>query len=185
MLTPDMGNRVPDHGYWALDNACFNNPDAFDLDAFMANARKRLAYAGDRCLFVVAPDVPFDSDGTLRRFDTEQAAVRSLGAPVALVSQDGMEVEDVPWPQIDTLFVGGSTAWKTGQESAALVAAARRRGKWTHMGRVNSMKRMKAAESMGCDSVDGTYLKYGPAILWPKLRGWLDQQGRQPTMVLP
>ena len=30
------------------------------------------------------------------------------------------------------------------------------RGKWVHMGRVNSTRRIRYAASIGCDSVDGT-----------------------------
>jgi hypothetical protein len=43
-----------------------------------------------------------------------------------------------------------------------LGAETKRRGKWLHMGRVNSARRFAIAELMGCDSVDGTYLTYGP-----------------------
>ena len=41
------------------------------------------------------------------------------------------------------------------------------------MGRVNSYKRLKAAAGFGYDSVDGTYLGYGPLVNGPKLLDWL------------
>lgn len=41
-----------------------------------------------------------------------------------------------------------------------LVRQARNHGKWVHMGRVNSMARMERARSMGCNSADGTFIKY-------------------------
>jgi hypothetical protein len=43
-----------------------------------------------------------------------------------------------------------------GPHAAALVAEAKRRGKYDHMGRVNSARRAAYAASIGCDSIDGT-----------------------------
>jgi hypothetical protein len=60
------------------------------------------------------------------------------------------------WPRIDALFVGGSTQWKLGPSAEALVAEAKARGKWVHMSRVNSARRIRYAASIGCDSIDGT-----------------------------
>lgn len=182
MFSPNMGNRIPDDGLWALDNGCFSN-SAIDVDRFLDHAMKRLKEAGERCLFIVAPDVPFQAKETLERFAAWGQRVRNL-APVALVSQDGMHSEDIPWRDVDALFVGGSTGWKTGHESAEIVSIARRWGKWVHMGRVNSQRRLFAAQSIGCDSADGTYLKYGPDVNWPRLRSWLEAQEREPAMVL-
>jgi hypothetical protein len=50
------------------------------------------------------------------------------------------------------------------------------------MGRVNSLKRFRAARSMGCDSVDGTYLTFGPDINLPKLLSWLDDSETAPML---
>lgn len=41
------------------------------------------------------------------------------------------------------------------------------------MGRVNSLRRLHYAVSIGCDSVDGTYLAHGPDTNLPRLLGWL------------
>lgn len=182
MLTPEMGNRIPGHGWWAADNGCFTNPTGFSWEKYEAWLLKQQAVAGDRMLFATAPDVPFDADSTLARFDDHLARLRAVTSRIALVTQDGMHPEDLRWPDIDAVFVGGTTEWKTGQESATICAEARRRGKWVHMGRVNSLKRIKAAQSMGCDSVDGTYLKYGPDVNTPKLLHWLGTTERQPAM---
>ena len=51
---------------------------------------------------------------------------------------------------------------------------AKRRGKHVHMGRVNSKTRYRYAEAIGCDSVDGTYLAFGPDENLPKLLSWVD-----------
>jgi EAL domain-containing protein (putative c-di-GMP-specific phosphodiesterase class I) len=76
------------------------------------------------------------------------------------------------WDEIDCLFIGGSTEWKLGPAAAELVAIANSLGKWVHMGRVNSERRYRYAEAIGCDSVDGTYLTYGPDKLLPIVQAW-------------
>jgi hypothetical protein len=81
----------------------------------------------------------------------------------------------VPWDEFDVLFLGGSTEWKLGEAAAALTAEAKSRGKHVHMGRVNSRKRYRYARSIGCDSVDGTYLVFGPTVNLPKLLSWLEE----------
>jgi hypothetical protein len=62
----------------------------------------------------------------------------------------------VPWDGLDALFLGGSTDWKLGQHARALATEAKARGRWLHMGRVNSNRRLALALSWGCDSVDGS-----------------------------
>ncbi|WDZ87206.1 hypothetical protein [Micromonospora cathayae] len=66
--------------------------------------------------------------------------------------------------------------WKVSDMAAQVTAEAKRRGKWVHMGRVNSAARLARATQMGVDSTDGTYLAYGPDINLIRLLGWL-----QPT----
>jgi hypothetical protein len=99
--------------------------------------------------------------------------IRAAGYPAALVAQDGLEHLPVPWRLLDAVFIGGSTAWKLGPAVAGLAAEARRRGLSVHMGRVNSRTRLWYAASIGCHSVDGTCLAYGPDRNLPKLLGWL------------
>ena len=65
------------------------------------------------------------------------------------------------------------TEWKVGDVASAIAGEAKRRGKWVHMGRVNSAERITRAIEMGCDSADGTYLKHGPDINLVRLLGWL------------
>lgn len=100
---------------------------------------------------------------------------------VAFVTQDGCRSDLVPWGAFDWLFVGGSDAWKLSEASWQLVREAKLRGLGVHVGRVNSWRRLKACAVSGVDSADGTYLKFGPDVNWPKLIGWLDDvngQGR-------
>jgi len=63
--------------------------------------------------------------------------------------------------------------WKLSPAARDLIIEAKRRGKWVHMGRVNSEKRFRYAAALGCDSVDGTYLVAGPDTNLPKLLAWV------------
>ncbi|MFC5005399.1 hypothetical protein ACFPIJ_47155 [Dactylosporangium cerinum] len=129
----------------------------------------------ERCAFATAPDVPGDAAATWTRSRPVLHPIRDLGYPAALVAQDGLEHANVDWPAFDALFIGGTTPWKLGVAAANLAAAARAHGLWVHMGRVNSLKRLRYAASIGCHSVDGTYLAYGPDRHLPTLLHWLEQ----------
>jgi hypothetical protein len=167
--TPAQGNKRPDGVAWVGDNGCFS--DKFDEGKwwrFLINN----APSANTCLFAVAPDVVGDAAATLERSLPWLSKIRALGYPVAFVAQDGLEHIDVPWDDFDCLFVGGSTDWKLGAHARAAVREAKRRGKWVHMGRVNSERRWRYADAIGCDSVDGTYLTFGPDVNLPKLLAW-------------
>jgi hypothetical protein len=67
------------------------------------------------------------------------------------------------------LFIGGTTDFKLSKEAREFVSICKEKNIWVHMGRVNSLRRMEIAKSWGCDSVDGTYLAFGPDVNTPKL----------------
>jgi hypothetical protein len=160
---------------WAADNGCFSRNYVGD-QRWLVWLAKHAAHAG-RCLFATAPDVVGDAQATLTRSAPHLPAIRALGYPAALVAQDGLEHLTVPWDDFDVLFIGGSTEWKLGPAAAQLVAAAKRRGKHVHMGCVNSHRRWSYAECIGCDSVDGTFLAFGPDANLPRLTAWISQPG--------
>lgn len=171
IATPAAGNRVLPGTEWIADNAVFAGKYPGDA-AYLAWLTGRVHLAAD-CRFVVAPDVVGDAVATLALSAPMLPRIRALGFPVALVAQDGLEDLDVPWDDFDCLFIGGSTAWKLGAAARALIAEAHRRGKWVHMGRVNSRRRIQYAHHIGCDSVDGTFLAFGPDLRLPELCDWL------------
>lgn len=184
ILTPRMGN-APDLGrsLFAIDNGCFSKPESFDLaeyEGYMA----RWASEQDRRLFVTAPDVVGDAAATLARSLPVLPVIRAAGYRAALVAQDGLEGMGVPWDAFDCLFVGGTTSWKLSEAAYTLAREADERGKWTHMGRVNSWRRLKAAAVSGYDSADGTYIAFGPDLLMPRVQGWLATIRREPSMEL-
>lgn len=178
------GNKV--HAYadhytaYAVDNACFAQGEAFDLGAYLCwlvTLPRR-----DHCLFAVAPDVVGDAGATWKRAAPVLPVLRRLGFRAALVAQDGLDTKTLDWDAFDCLFVGGTTAYKLSEDAYAAVREAKARRKWCHMGRVNSLRRLRAAAVGGYDSTDGTFLKFGPDKNLPRLLGWLDQLGRQPAL---
>lgn len=100
-----------------------------------------------------------DARATIARSLPVLPDIRALGYRAAFVAQDGLEDLDVPWRDFDVLFIGGSTAWKLSDAAASVVAEAKRQGKGTHMGRVNSLKRLRAATG-GLVGDGGTATKF-------------------------
>jgi hypothetical protein len=168
--TPAQGNVRPAGVVWCADNGCFGK--GYPGDEKWLAWLGRNAHAAADCLFATAPDIVGDAAGTLERSAPFLPMIRAMGYPAALVAQDGLEDLEVPWDAFDVLFIGGSTGWKLGAAARDLIAQAKTRGKWVHMGRVNSERRYRYAHEVGVDSVDGTYLTFGPDINLPKLLAW-------------
>ena len=179
--TPAQGNKRPEGVVWCADNGCFS--DRWDAEKWWRFLEQN-AHRADSCLFAVAPDVVADAATTIERSRPWLPRIRALGYPVAFVAQDGltqfcgrlyageMGEATIGWDDFDVLFIGGTTEWKLGATARGLVLEAKRRGKWVHMGRVNSERRWLYAQAIGCDSVDGTYLTFGPDANLPKLLAW-------------
>jgi hypothetical protein len=184
MLQPGMGNLPPAGQPWAADNGRFSAPERYTDAAYLAWLAKRPHQ--ERCLFATAPDVVGDAAATLALSGPMFGPIRALGYRVAFVAQDGLEDLAVPWDDFDALFIGGTTEWKLSEAAHELAAEAKRRGKWLHMGRVNSLRRVRIAKAMGCDSVDGTYLRFRGSVGTgeAELRGWLDDLIDSPQLGL-
>jgi hypothetical protein len=159
LFVPGAGNALESSNGrpCAIDNAAFSG---FDATAFLALLTRLRGVNG--CLFAVAPDVVADSSATLDLFKQWAPVVRSFGFPVALAAQDGLTVAATPWDQLDALFIGGSTEWKMSRAAEELLAYAAARGKWRHVGRVNTLRRMRHFSGL-CDSIDGSGFSK-----WPK-----------------
>lgn len=181
ILTPDMANKVPEGAVIAADNSCFTNPAGY---SDMRYATFLASLPRVKTLFATAPDVLGNHRLTVARSMSVLHLIRQLGHKPAFVAQDGWTEYDTPWDSIDAIFVGGSTSFKfRGGRDA--VDAAKKRGKWAHMGRVNSMRRLRAAASIGCDSADGTFLKFAPNINWTRLMRWIDVIDENPELWRP
>lgn len=185
MLQPGMGNAIPFRFVkWAADNGCFAKGADFDSGdwlEWLAGLRRHR----ETCLFAVAPDVLGDAEATLERAEPFLPTIRQLGFRVALVAQDGLEsIDSLPWDAFDVLFIGGTTEWKLSESAYAIGMTAKFHDKWVHMGRVNSLRRLRAATTSGFDSADGTFLKFGPDVNIGRLYSWLDEINGQPALEL-
>jgi hypothetical protein len=182
MRTPKMGNRLPPGRVWAADSGAFADPYGVDFGAYLRWLDGHDDEERRRCLFACTLDVPRDWPNTLARGVPRLREVRALGYRVALVAQDGATPDQLPWDGLDAVFIGGTTAWKLSEAACALVAAAKARGTWSHMGRVNSLRRLRMAAMSGYDSADGTFLAFGPDANIPRMERWLDALARQPGL---
>lgn len=140
--SPLSWKNPPEYMPWALDNGCFTDwqPDKFK------DCLKR-AISLHAPLWVAVPDVVADPEETLIRWHGWH---NEINFPLAFVCQDGHESQDVP-DKAFCCFIGGTTQWK-------LKNAHRFKGvrPWLHIGRVNTYQRLRWAEDIGADSVDGT-----------------------------
>jgi hypothetical protein len=161
--------------WWAADNDALRGVQPDELLALW----DRIAAADrTRLLWVTAPDAVIQTEqgprgsweGTLWLFRCWLPALRKRGLPPAIVAQDGATEDTVPWDDISALFVGGSTAWKLSEAAATLIRAARARGVWVHVGRLNTVRRWRHFEPLEIDSFDGTQFSRYAATYLPR---WL------------
>lgn len=152
--------KIPAFSCWAADNGAYG-AWARDVPFDVAQWARWLGALPHGALFAVVPDAVGDHDGTLALWRRHLPTVLEAGHPPAFAMQNGCTPGGVPWDDLDAVFVGGDTAWKLSRTAGYLVDMAHACGKWVHMGRVNSTKRYLRALAMGCDSTDGTFLRYG------------------------
>jgi hypothetical protein len=174
MATPLSGNRLVPGARWALDNGCFSN--RWSERQWVRTLERHAETSG--CLFAVVPDVVADAEATYALWARWAPVVREHGYRPAYVLQNGCR--RVP-EDADAVFTGGTTEWKLGSEARRLIDDAKTAGLWCHMGRVNSLRRLRLAAQDGYDSVDGTYLAYGPDKNLPRLVTYL-RLATQPTL---
>lgn len=172
ITTPEQGNvYFPDEWDVIADNGCFSGKWSHDRwFRWLLDQPRSIRFA-------VAPDV-FDPtgapchDATLDRWRTYGPLIERHGFTPAFVCQVGATPANVP--DAPVFFLGGTTEWKLGDTARAITEAAKACGAWVHMGRVNSLRRFDIARRWGCDSVDGTYLTFGPDVNLPRLLAWLE-----------
>ena len=178
LVTPFSQKSLSDPDWiWAADNGCFSSKWEYKTWATWIQKKPN----PDTALFAVVPDTVSDPIETLEKWETHHQFVRHLGFKPAFVLQDGATNQTIPWEQLDCLFIGGSTEYKLSDHAKRFVHKAKQLGKWVHMGRVNSQKRIELAFNWGCDSADGTYIAFGPDINTPKLVQML-QYGTRPQL---
>lgn len=184
--------QVGNYPAWASDNGAYKkgaDHRGFDFAKwwrYVSETLPRCYEIDSPCLFVTAPDaIDVDITGrivighaeeTLRRAREWLPQIGALGFPTAFVAGNGHEtmLDEIPWADIDVVFLGGSDEWKLGDGARIVVAEAKRRGKRVHMGRVNSAKRFRYAEDLGCETADGTFISFSPTENLERVARWFD-----------
>ncbi len=185
MVTPHSDYDALLEWPWAADNHCFSAGDRFNLEAYLQwlkTPRRPI----ERCLFAVAgPDVVGDAEATWRQTSHVLPLIRRLGYRAAFVAQDGFDASAIDWDALDVLFIGGTTAWKRSENGGyAAIAAARQRGKRTHVGKVNAAAYIRSLAVVGVDSTDGTWVIRNPNGMMDLFERTLDGLVSQPPMEL-
>jgi hypothetical protein len=183
LLTPEAGNDIPPDGQeWAADNSCFGGLNAPKWLRLLA----KLAKCKRKPMWVTCPDVVGDAGETWRLYHLWAPVLRSLGLPVALVLQDGLERfkwrAHLPseWDNLAAVFAGGSTAFKLSEHAEGFCREAKERGKLVHVGRVNTRERIEWIARWGTvDTIDGSgWSKWGEKRIPLGVR-WIDRAIRK------
>lgn len=153
LLKVDMPGMIKLGVPWAADNGAFSGFCPAKFRQFVARIK-----GYPRCEFLVCPDVVGNARATIDLFNEWEEELLCSGYPIAFVLQDGQE--KYPLPTADAYFVGGSTGFKLSAAADSLIAEGQRRGAWIHMGRVNTIRRLKHAHKRHIDSVDGTCMRF-------------------------
>lgn len=138
---------------WGADNECFNGN--FDPDNFTRWVAARTEFS-KTCKFILSPDVVGDYQPTLVRLAEWEPRLHGMGFPVGLALQDGATTDTIPWQSIESVFVGGTTAFKLSRLAMHICSRAKELGKWVHVGRVNTIERIRNFWDVA-DSFDGSH----------------------------
>jgi len=150
LLTPLTNYQCWD-GVYAIDNGAFSG---FPADKFNRLLSRNYS-SREKCLFVTCPDIVGAGQRSIELFK-RRAKWIPVGWKVALVAQDGMENLEIPWDEMDAVFIGGKDPWKDSCCAEDIVKTAKILGLWVHVGRVNNPKRFDHFEELGADSCDGS-----------------------------
>ena len=156
LLTPDHPKLYEGFRY-GLDNGAWSyhrRGVSFDCERFKGLVERYGAGAD----FVVMPDIVEGGDRSLGFSLSWHEYLKPLRL-LLLPLQDGVSADLVgrvlrAYPNVG-LFLGGSTAWKL-REIYAWGLVAHSHGRYYHIGRVNSLKRIRLAMEAGAHSFDGT-----------------------------
>lgn len=137
---------------FACDNDAFSawaNEKEWDYLAWI-NMLKKITSLRQSPRWVLVPDVVAEREKTILAWEKYAPEASTFGFPLAFAVQDGMTPKDVPI-KADVVFVGGTTEWKWNNLRL-----------WTdnfirvHVGRVNSLNKLRLCERLNVESVDGT-----------------------------
>jgi hypothetical protein len=168
---------------WAADNDAYSGWSAASAARFEAMLERLAGLPA--CLFVTAPDFPGDHERTAMFYEEGASLIYRHRLPAAFVVQDGIESpREVPWGACDAVFIGGQLdEFRFSELVRAILRIAKRSGKWTHFGRVNSRRRLDYLAATGAvDSFDGSsYARYRDARLNQAL-AWCAEAAARPHL---
>ena len=156
LVEPSQSYRSPPPLRYGLDSGawvCHLRGVPFDVAGF----DRVLSDYGDEADWIVLPDIVGGGLDSLRLSMEWAERVQSLGRPMLLPVQDGMELADVRsllGPDIG-IFLGGSTEWKL-YTMRQWGEVARTACCWYHVARVNTARRIRLCQDAGADSFDGS-----------------------------
>lgn len=138
-----------DNGAWTA----FQSGASFDERAFLGAVEE----LGENADFVVVPDIVRGGHESLRFSLRWLERLWWLRGVKLIAVQDGVSARDIRQlvgPEVG-IFIGGTDTWK---ERSAMMWGdlAAGSGCHLHMGRVNTVRRMRIASDAGCHSFDGT-----------------------------
>jgi len=153
LVGPSSGRKKPRRWLpWALDNDAYTAWDkghAWNEDTYFQFLEWAAAQE-QQPLWAAVPDVVANRDKTHRNWEKYASKVKQYGWPLAFVAQDGMEPGDVP-EDASVVFIGGTYRWKWRNVPEFSAKLSR-----VHVGRVNTLFRLRRCEELGVESVDGT-----------------------------
>lgn len=164
--------RTEGFGY-AIDNgawSCFTSGVAWDEGKF----REFYDKFGSGADFVVAPDIVA---GGLRSLRLSESWLPRLDGLRLVPVQNGMTSDHVSpllGPDVG-IFVGGDDEWKD-RTMRSWGHLARDVGCYLHVGRVNTLRRVKLSVEAGADSIDGSSVTRF-AVNATKISRWTSQGG--------
>jgi hypothetical protein len=171
--------RTESFDCWALDNgawSAYQQGKPFDEDAFS----RALDKVGEGAQWVVLPDIVAGGKASLDLSLKWLDRLRGFPERLLIAVQDGIEPEDVRHllgPMVG-IFLGGTTPYKVAtMESWGQLA--RLRNCYFHVGRVNSLRRIRACGEAGAHSFDGTSIISFPDSIYRLNKGVEDSQRQQ------
>jgi hypothetical protein len=178
MVSASGVHRTEGFNRYALDNGAWTT---HNLGRPWSEARfRQLVDAfGAGADFIAAPDIVAGGLASLRLSVSWLPRLEHLRRLLLIPVQDGMEPADVR-PLLGAqvgVFVGGETAWKL-RTLPAWASLARERGAYCHVGRVNTVRRIRLCALAGADSFDGSSASKFAVTLPP-----LDNARRQTSWV--
>ena len=154
LLSPVGDLRTKGFAY-GLDNGAWSyhqRGEPFDVPAF----ERALQLVGSHADWVVVPDIVMGGTASLEMSKSWLPSLRKYHRLLIPV-QDGMTDDDIG-PLLSRqvgVFVGGGTEFKE-QTMAHWAHLCRRHHAWCHVGRVNTIRRIRICAAAGVDSFDGT-----------------------------